>query len=116
MTDTISSDISTGVVLTDPAYGNPVTVASGVTVSGDPTGISAASSWTVQNYGTITGIHTAYTAPVLGDVYVPPFYVPHIGWLGGHSYPGTITSAYTTITGTGVDLEGGGAVSNADAG
>ena len=54
MTDTISTNVSTGVVLTDPAYGNPVTITSGVTVSGT-VGVSAASPWTVQNYGTIAG-------------------------------------------------------------
>lgn len=56
-TDTITSNVTTGVTLrsSDGIYGNPVTVASGVSVSGSPYGINAIDSWAVDNAGTIEG-------------------------------------------------------------
>src|ERR1700760_3295461 len=54
-TDTITSDVTIGVTLaSDGAYGNPVTIASGVEVSGGPA-VNIQSPWTVLNYGTIDG-------------------------------------------------------------
>ena len=57
-TDTISSNVTTGVTLSNGgAYGNPVTIASGVSVSGNPYGVYAMDSWAVDNAGTVDGAY-----------------------------------------------------------
>jgi len=63
-TDTITSNVTTGVTLrsSDGIYGNPVTVAAGVSVSGSPYGINAIDSWAIDNAGTVDG---AYAGVVL---------------------------------------------------
>ena len=121
MTNTISTNVSTGVVLTAPAFGNPVTIASGVTVSGN-TAVSANSSWTVQNYGTITGTSTSGSGVYLragGSVTNEAQ-----GSIGGYNgvliggAAGTVENT-GTITGTGADgvfLVAGGSVTNAAGG
>ena len=54
-TDTITSNVTTGVTLASGGtYSSPVTVASGVEVSGNPA-ISISAPWTVVNDGTVSG-------------------------------------------------------------
>ncbi|HEX4505309.1 MAG TPA: Hint domain-containing protein [Alphaproteobacteria bacterium] len=54
-TDTITSDVTTGVTLASGGtYGNPVTVASGVEISGSYA-LVVQTPWTVENEGTIAG-------------------------------------------------------------
>ena len=56
-TDTIASNGSGIVLSTDSGYGNPVTVASGVTLSaGYGYGMYVQAEWAIQNQGTIDGI------------------------------------------------------------
>jgi hypothetical protein len=52
---TITGTVTTGVTLTADTYTNPVTIAAGATVSGPTYGVQASDSWTVDNFGTITG-------------------------------------------------------------
>ena len=53
-TSTITGTITTGVTLTGASFTNPVTVASGASISG-PNGVYAAQNWTIQNDGTVSG-------------------------------------------------------------
>jgi hypothetical protein len=54
-TSTITGTITTGISLTADSYTSPVTIAAGAAVSGGTYGVYAATSWTVDNFGTITG-------------------------------------------------------------
>ena len=58
-TDTITGTITTGVTLSSASYTNPVTIASGASITGAGGGANAVysnqSAWTVQNDGTISG-------------------------------------------------------------
>jgi hypothetical protein len=53
-TSTITGTITTGVTLTGVSYANPVTVASGASISGSDA-IYAAQNWTIQNEGAVSG-------------------------------------------------------------
>ncbi|HEX4505308.1 MAG TPA: hypothetical protein VH722_06215, partial [Alphaproteobacteria bacterium] len=55
-TDTIATNAPSGVVLDNGSYSSSVTIASGITV-GDGTGtaVTAGSSWTLDNQGTVVG-------------------------------------------------------------
>jgi hypothetical protein len=58
MSDTITGTIDTGVTLApDGAYGDPVTIAADASISGTSVAVSATSSWTVENLGTVAGQH-----------------------------------------------------------
>ena len=56
-TSTITSNAS-NVTLTSATYSDPVTIASGVLVNG-VTAVSAQTSWTIHNYGTLSGSNSS---------------------------------------------------------
>ena len=69
-TDTITSDVTTGVTLASGGtYGNPVTVASGVEVSGNPA-ISIKAPWTVVNDGMVSGSTLGILVSAAGTGYI----------------------------------------------
>jgi hypothetical protein len=88
--DTITSNVTTGVALASGgSYGNPVTVASGVEVSGSPIAIAVDNPWTIANEGTVTGsLRGIYVTAALGG-YTEAWITNHAG--------GTITAGANGI-------------------
>jgi hypothetical protein len=84
-TDTITSDVPTGVTLSSGGtYGNPVTVASRVTVSGTYA-ITVQGPWTVENQGTVSGTSRGVFITAAASNYVAAWITNDAG--------GTITAA-----------------------
>jgi hypothetical protein len=117
---TISTN-SSGVVLTSPAYTNPVVIDPGVTVSGSGNGVLAnTGTWTIQNAGSIAGNATSGKGIYLaGGGYVTNQSSAAISGLIGiytSGAPSTVVNAGSIAanptSGTGVWLEPGGIVTN----
>jgi hypothetical protein len=100
---TISSSSTIGIVLSSPAYSNPVVINPGVMISGGEDGIAAPTGpWTIQNAGTLSGVgYGVNISTAVGTVF-------NAGYI--------VASGSSTAVARGVMLSAGGYVSNAASG
>jgi autotransporter passenger strand-loop-strand repeat protein len=118
VTSQITGTITTGIVLTSAGFTNPVTVARGAYVSNSGVGISAATAWTIDNFGTVASTELAFGIDLSAGGSVTNAAGAGIIAYGGVSVAGgagTVMNAGTIQADgfAGISLADGGSVTNA---